>query len=360
MILQGETISSLSRKETFDKRSPSWSTIWNWLLTIGTMFLRSYSKQFPKVSRHRAWQTDETFILDEAIIGTVDPQTNQIFLTCSNNTKKETILNHLLRLMTRWNKIPRALWTDGHASYPPALDLISHHIPHGTVNHSQWEFKNKLNQTTNAIENVWRQLKHWLYKRNGLKKPEYLHLHVQLFQASYTQVKTPLQMAKILLQEQKHTPYTNNHTFLNTTSFHPKPTNLNLNLKHQKLNHLYSKQASHYRDTAGREKIIKLFIESFFAIEELKKYFKEENITLKNILNPKFIIKFVSKTRYLHFFNDRPHRRCFKLISFLVFVEYVFLKSKYLIFNAQFKSSTFGVIVGETVNLIYNFAYIQL
>ena len=30
--------------------------------------------------------------------------------------------------------------------------------------------KTRIDQTTNAIENVWRQLRRWLNKKNGLKK----------------------------------------------------------------------------------------------------------------------------------------------------------------------------------------------
>lgn len=56
----------------------------------------------------------------------------------------------------------RLVWTDGHASYPPAIKKLPEHVPHGTVNHSKWEFKNKRNQTTNAIENTWRQTRRWL------------------------------------------------------------------------------------------------------------------------------------------------------------------------------------------------------
>ena len=91
------------------------------------------------------------------------------------------------------------------------------------------------------------------------------------------------------------------------------------------------------------------------ATEKIKKYFKEENITLKSLLNPKFVIKFVGKTRYLHFFVIGVTGVTLNLFLSWFFVEFIFLKSKYLIFNTQFKSSTFGVIIGETVNLIYNF-----
>ena len=90
-------------------------------------------------------------------------------------------------------------------------------------------------------------------------------------------------------------------------------------------------------------------------IEKIKKYFRQENITLNNLLNPEFAIKFLLKTRYPHFFAIGATGVALNLFISWFFVEIVFFKSKYLLFNMQFKSSTFGVIIGETAHLIYNF-----
>ena len=74
------------------------------------------------------------YIMDKPILGTVDPQTKKILLTVENNEKKETMTNHLLRVITRWDEIPRSAWTDGHASYPPAIKKLHGRVPHGKVN----------------------------------------------------------------------------------------------------------------------------------------------------------------------------------------------------------------------------------
>lgn len=199
-ILRGESTLSLRKRISFLKRLPSWNTLWRWQKKFGTLLLVSYAKHMPIVSRYRAWQTDEVYLLKKPVIGTIDPQTNQIFLTPEDNTKKETMYRHMRRVVTRWKKKPRGWWTDEHASYPPALSLLPEYVPHGTVKHKTWQFKNCRNQTTNAIENTWRQLRRWLNRKNGLNKLKYRELHIGLFQAAYTNVKTPLQMIELLLR----------------------------------------------------------------------------------------------------------------------------------------------------------------
>ena len=58
---RGESIRSLrGRVSLSENRVPSWITLWRWLLKFGSLLLKSYAKQvWPKVSRHRTWQTDE-------------------------------------------------------------------------------------------------------------------------------------------------------------------------------------------------------------------------------------------------------------------------------------------------------------
>ena len=92
-------------------------------------------------------------------------------------------------------------------------------------------------------------------------------------------------------------------------------------------------------------------------IEKIQKYFKQENITLDNLSNLDFAVKLLLKTRYPHFFLVGITGVALNLFLSWFFVELVFLKSKYLLFNMQFKSSTFGVIIGETAHLIYNFVF---
>ena len=185
---KGQSILSIRKEVSFSSdKTPAWLTLWRWMLKFGKWLIKAYNNQKPKVSRYRAWQTDEMFPfkkLEKIIMGTTDPQNKQAFLTVEDDRTKETMSRHLLRNASRWGA-PRALWTDGHPSYPGAVANLQCDVPHGTVNHSKWEFKNKLGQNTNAIENVWRQLRRWWNQKNGLKKPEHLELHLGMFQTFY-------------------------------------------------------------------------------------------------------------------------------------------------------------------------------
>ena len=67
------------------------------------------------------------------------------------------------------------------------------------------------------------------------------------------------------------------------------------------------------------------------------------------------MIEFAHKVRYLHFFAIGSTSVVLNLFLTWLFVEFVFLKSEYLIFDLKFKDSTFGFIIGETVGLTYNF-----
>jgi len=71
-------------------------------------------------------------------------------------------------------------------------------IPHGTIKHRGWKFKNSRGITTNAIENIWRQFKRWLHRKNGLKHCAYVDFYVNLFEAKYNVIKEPLIMIDMM------------------------------------------------------------------------------------------------------------------------------------------------------------------
>ena len=208
-FLRGETINSLYEEVVFDGRNPSWSTIWRWTLKFGDLLIKNYGRCFVEVSKYRSWQGDETFFkiggIKRFIIGTICPQTKKIFFTIPPKTDPDhkDVVDHLSKLMEKWQKVPKGYITDSSNIYPLAFSKIDEHIPHGTVNHTKYEFMNSKGQTTNAIENVWRQLKRYLYKKNGLKKTEHFEFHCKIFEITNNTIKNPFQMAEILLEEMK-------------------------------------------------------------------------------------------------------------------------------------------------------------
>ena len=90
--------------------------------------------------------------------------------------------------------------------------------------------------------------------------------------------------------------------------------------------------------------------------KKIKDYLKREEITLRNLLNLRFLLKFFYKTRYLHFCITGTTGVLLNLFFSWLFVEFIFLESEYLIFNFLVMSTTLGVIIGQTINLIYNFS----
>ena len=58
------------------------------------------------------------------------------------------------------------------------------------------KYKNPI--TTNAIENIWRQFRRWLFRKNGLKHQAYVDFYVDLFEARYNIIKNPLIMIEML------------------------------------------------------------------------------------------------------------------------------------------------------------------
>ena len=117
-VQQGESVRSLRQKVSVSGHTVSWTTLWNRLLKFDGLLLEGCLDVWLKVSRYRVWQTDEMYVLDMPVIGIVDPQTKQVFLTLGKDQKKETMANHFLRVVTRWRKTPQAWCTDGHASCP--------------------------------------------------------------------------------------------------------------------------------------------------------------------------------------------------------------------------------------------------
>lgn len=152
-----------------------------------------------KVSRYRAWQTDEAYIRDKPIVGTVDPQTNKIFLTPGWHANTKSLFSHLSRVVSRWKKKPRGWWTDEWQAYPNAFNMLDENLPHGKIKHRDWKFKNSKGITTNAIENVWRQMRRWLHRKNGLKHQAYVDFYVELFEVKYNEIHNPKIMVDMLI-----------------------------------------------------------------------------------------------------------------------------------------------------------------
>ena len=90
-------------------------------------------------------------------------------------------------------------------------------------------------------------------------------------------------------------------------------------------------------------------------IKKVKNYLKGEEITLRNLLSPKFVVGLFIRTRYLHFFMTGATGVVLNLFVSWFFVEFIFLRDEYFVFNNLLKDTTLGVIMGQTINLIYNF-----
>ena len=101
------------------------------------------------------------------------------------------------RVLTRWKKEPRGWWTDEWKAYFPVFEELK--LPHRTVKHKDWQFKNCRGTTTNAIENVWRQYRRWLFMKNGLKHEAYVDFYTCLFEAKRNVIHNPRIMINLLL-----------------------------------------------------------------------------------------------------------------------------------------------------------------
>lgn len=198
LFLQGESILSCTKKCSFSERFPTWKTLWSWLQKFKEILFLNYSKNKPKVSRHRAWQTDEVYFRRRPVIGTVDPQTNTILLTTSWRANSPSIYKHFKRVTQRWKKKPRSLWSDEWQAYPKAIRLLDETIPHKTVKHRDWQFK-KGHTTTNAIENVWRQYRRWMFRKNGVKHQYYVDDYTKFYEMKHNILNSPLVLVQTIL-----------------------------------------------------------------------------------------------------------------------------------------------------------------
>lgn len=197
-FLCGDSILNIRKVCSFSKKVPAWKTLWDWLQKFASIIIHNSSRIKQEVSRYRAWQSDEMYIVDKLVIGTVDPQTNKIFLTPSWHADTKALFSHIRRTVSKWKKKPRGWWTDEWQAYPNAFDMLDNGLPHNTIKHREWKFKNSKGITTNAIENIWRQFRRWLFRKNGLKHPAYLDLYVDLFEVKYNLINNPLTMIEML------------------------------------------------------------------------------------------------------------------------------------------------------------------
>lgn len=196
LMLSGESILKARSLCSFSRKMPTWKTLWQWLLKFGSIVVGKCAGLQPKVSRYRAWQNDEAYLRDMPVIGTVDPWSKRIFLSVKWNANAKSLYSHMRRVITKWKKKPRGWWTDEWKAYHKALKSLA--IPHNTIKHRDWQFKNSKGVTTNAIENVWRQMRRYLQRRNGLKHQAYVPFHVGLFEAKYNSVRDSRQMIEML------------------------------------------------------------------------------------------------------------------------------------------------------------------
>ncbi len=195
--LSGASILSTRNKCSFSSKLPTWKTLWSWLEKFGTVIFEHTSHLKQGVSRYRAWQNDEMYLMKRPIIGTIDPQSSKIFLTPSWHADKISLCSHMKRVLTRWKKKPRGWWTDEWKAYFPVFEELN--LTHRTVKHKDWQFKNSQGTTTNAIENIWRQYRRWLFMKNGLKHEAYVDFYTRLFEAKYNVIHNPRIMIELLL-----------------------------------------------------------------------------------------------------------------------------------------------------------------
>lgn len=79
-----------------------------------------------------------------------------------------------------------------------------------------------------------------------------------------------------------------------------------------------------------------------------------KEINYKELKNPINLIKFLWKTKYIHFFITGTSGVLINLVFAFIFVEYVFTNPSYNFF-ITIQNTTIGIIIGTSINLIYNF-----
>lgn len=82
-------------------------------------------------------------------------------------------------------------------------------------------------------------------------------------------------------------------------------------------------------------------------IKEIENFIKKENITIKKIINPLFILKLLYKYNYFHFFVVGTTGIILNLTTVYILTEYYFGLENY--FTAY--------LIGLTLNLIFNFIF---
>ena len=178
-------------------RLPTWKTLWSWLQKFGVTIVHNAARVKKKVSRYRAWQSDEMYIRNRPIIGTVDPHTNTILFTPAWYANKETINQHQRTVLSHWRTTPRGWWTDEHKAYPPSFENLPQQIPHGTVCHAK-QYRSSRGVCTNAIENQWRQYRRWLFRINGINNQAYVAFYTSLYEMQRNVLNAPLDMLQLL------------------------------------------------------------------------------------------------------------------------------------------------------------------
>ena len=171
--------------------------MWNWLQKFGEKILYRYGFIKHKVSRYRAWQTDEMYLRNKPIVGTIDPQTGTIFLTPEWHANQEKLFSHTRKVIHQWKMQPRGWWTDEWKAYFPVFKKLE--IPHHTIKHRDYKFKNSRGTTTNAIENNWRQFRSWMWKRNGIKHQAYVDFYAKIYEAKHNTIKNPQILINLLI-----------------------------------------------------------------------------------------------------------------------------------------------------------------
>lgn len=179
------------------KHFPTWKTLWSWLQKFGDILVHNAARVKKNVSRYRAWQSDEMYLRNRPIIGTVDPQTGTILLTPSWYADKKTVNRHQRTVLSHWKKVPRGWWTDEHKAYPPSFENLPQQIPHGTVCHAK-EYMSSKRVCTNGIENQWRQFRRWLFRMNGIKHQGYVDFYTLLYEAQRNVLHSPLDMLALM------------------------------------------------------------------------------------------------------------------------------------------------------------------
>lgn len=186
-----------ARHASLSVRFPTWKTLWSWLQKFGTTIVEKAGLIQKRVRRYRAWQTDEAYVRNMPIFGTVDPQTNTILFTPRWRADEKNMEQHLRTVLHHWKKRPRGWWTDEHKSHAPAFDKLPVAVPHGMVCHAE-EYRSSKGVCTNAIENQWRQYRRWLFRINGIKHQAYVPFYTKLYEAQRNSINNPLVLLSLL------------------------------------------------------------------------------------------------------------------------------------------------------------------